>query len=203
MILSKLFNLNTKISIIFFLYWNRLKFKLKGVKFKNNLNVYSKMHLMVGKNAQITIGNDFTFISDDCINPLCRNIKGCIIANSEATISIGNNVGMSSPCIWAHTSIKIGNNVNIGGDCIIIDSDAHSLNYIDRRIPQIDITKKIDLPINIEDDVLIGTRCIILKGVTIGPRSIIGSGSVVTKPIPADCIAAGNPCKVIKYINNK
>ena len=56
---------------------------------------------------------------------------------------------------------------------------------------------------SIYNDVLIGTRCIILKGVTIGARSIIGSGSVVVKTIPADCIAAGNPCKVIKYINEE
>lgn len=53
-------------------------------------------------------------------------------------------------------------------------------------------------PIVIEDDVLIGTRCIILKGVTIGARSIIAAGSVVTKSIPADCIAGGNPAKVIR-----
>ena len=58
-------------------------------------------------------------------------------------------------------------------------------------------------PIVIEDDVLIGTRCIILKGVTIGARTIIGSGSVVTKSIPADCIAAGNPCQVIKSNNDE
>lgn len=55
--------------------------------------------------------------------------------------------------------------------------------------------------ISIEDDVLIGTCSIILKGVTIGARSIIAAGSVVTKSIPADCIAGGNPCKVIRYIN--
>lgn len=54
----------------------------------------------------------------------------------------------------------------------------------------------------IEDDVLIGTRCIIFKGVTIGARSVIGSGSVVTKSMPSDCIAAGNPCKVIKFTNH-
>lgn len=56
-------------------------------------------------------------------------------------------------------------------------------------------------PIVIEDDVLIGTRCIILKGVTIGARSIIAAGSVVTKSIPADCIAGSNPCKVIKQLD--
>lgn len=56
-------------------------------------------------------------------------------------------------------------------------------------------------PIVIKDDVLIGTRCIILKGVTIGARSIIAAGSIVTKSIPADCIAGGNPCKVIRKID--
>lgn len=53
-------------------------------------------------------------------------------------------------------------------------------------------------PIVIEDDVLIGTGCIVLKGVTIGARSVIGAGSVVTRSIPEDSIAAGNPCKVIQ-----
>ena len=55
-------------------------------------------------------------------------------------------------------------------------------------------------PVTIEDDVWIGANCQILKGVTIGVRSVIGAGSVVTKSIPADCIAAGNPCKVIRRI---
>lgn len=53
-------------------------------------------------------------------------------------------------------------------------------------------------PIVIEDDVWVSAHSIILKGVTIGARSIIGAGSVVTKSIPADCVAAGNPCRVIK-----
>ena len=55
-------------------------------------------------------------------------------------------------------------------------------------------------PIVIEDDVWVGAHSIILKGVTIGARSIIGAGSVVTKSIPADCVAAGNPCRVIKNL---
>ena len=52
----------------------------------------------------------------------------------------------------------------------------------------------------IEDDVWVGDHSIILKGVTIGTRSIIGAGSVVTKSIPTGCVAAGNPCKVIKKL---
>ncbi len=61
---------------------------------------------------------------------------------------------------------------------------------------------RIDKEIVIEDDVLIGMNSIILKGVHIGARSVIGAGSVVTKDIPADCIAAGNPARVIKIINH-
>lgn len=64
----------------------------------------------------------------------------------------------------------------------------------------VDMVTAASAPIVIEDNVLVGARCIILKGVTIGARSIIGSGSIVTKDIPSDCIAAGNPCKVIKSI---
>ena len=128
----------------------------------------------------------------------------------HSIITIGNDTGMSSACLWANTSITIGYYVKIGGDCIIMDTDAHSLDYMVRRLREknadgfgMDGLSAATAPIVIEDDVLIGTRCIILKGVTIGARSIIGSGSVVVKSIPADCIAAGNPCKIIRYINGK
>lgn len=129
------------------------------------------------------------------------------MAFPHSSITIGNGTGISSACLWANTSITIGNHVNIGGDCLIIDTDAHSLDYMVRRPHEEDIhgfgidgLSAATAPIVIEDNVLIGTRCIILKGVTIGACTVIGSGSVVTKSIPADYIAAGNPCKVIKYI---
>lgn len=83
---------------------------------------------------------------------------------------------------------------------MITDTDAHSLDWEDRRHGRGEVPS---VPIVIEDDVWIGAQCIILKGVTIGPRSIIGAGSVVTHSIPADCIAAGNPCKVLRKINSK
>ena len=198
-----LYELNLKFKNKFFIHWNRLKFYIKGIEYGKELFVTSNMFLSRGHNSKIIIGNNFTFTSGECYNPLCRNIRGCIVSYPKATIIIGNNVGMSSPCIWSHTKITIGNNVNIGGDTILMDSDAHSLNHFDRRNPTIDNLNKKDAPITIEDDVLIGARCIILKGVTIGARSVIGSGSVVTKSIPSDCIAAGNPCRIIKYIDKQ
>lgn len=181
-------------------YWkirNRILFKIKGAKFGNNLQVYNKMFLQI-KSGHLIIGDNFTFTSGDCLNPLCRNIQGGIYITNDGNINIGNTVGMSSPCLWITNSLIIGNRVRIGGNCTIIDSDVHDIDFLARaNLRPHDIK---NAPIVIEDDVWLGTNVTVLKGVTIGARSIIGAGSVVTKSIPADCIAAGNPCKVVKSI---
>lgn len=161
------------------------------------------------EDARFIIGDNVTFSSGSAINPLCRNIRGQVFITQNAEIVIGDNSGLSSTVLWAKESIRIGNNVNIGGDCIIMDTDAHSLDWkirsgsIKGTDGQIitDYDSSLSAPIIIGDNVLIGTRCIILKGVTIGARSIIGAGSVVTKSIPPDSIAGGNPCKVIRQIH--
>lgn len=204
----KLSHLPRKIRKIYYTFWNRFIFQINGITFGENMLIYNRFYLIKHPTAKIKIGDNFTFTSGEAFNPLCRNIRGCIYAYKNSKIHVGNNVGISSACLWAKKEIQIGNNVKIGGDCILMDTDAHSLDYRirnsqkkDERGESIDTILAQSKPIIIEDDVLIGTRCIILKGVTIGSRSIIGSGSIVTKDIPSDCIAAGNPCKVIKYIN--
>lgn len=118
----------------------------------------------------------------------------------NAVLEIGKNVGMSGTVIWVAKPIKIGNNVKIGGGTTLIDTDAHSLSFKDRRNEISDAKNRIDKEIVIEDDVLIGANAIILKGVHIGARSIIGAGSVVTKDVPEDCVVVGNPAKVIKIL---
>ena len=163
------------------------------------MQVFNRIYLRKHKSSYIEIGKNFRFSSGSAINPLCRNLRGCIYTRENARIKIGDNVGISSATIWASESITIGNNVNIGGDSILMDSDAHSLDYAVRRTPE-DCSKARTKPIVIGNDVLIGARTIILKGVTIGERSVIGGGSIVTKSIPSDCIAAGNPCKVIRML---
>lgn len=193
--------------VMWYKVWNKYILFINDIKFGKNLIIINKIYIKKHATAQIEIGDNFTFSNDDAINPLSRNLRGCIFADENSTIKFGNNVGISSACIWAKENIEIGNNVLIGGDCIIMDTDAHNLDYkiraakaVDERGRNIDKISAKSSPIKIEDNVLIGTRCIILKGVTIGARSIIGSGSVVTKSIPSDCIAAGNPCKAIKSI---
>ena len=176
---------------------NKLRLRLKGITYGDNCLIFNSFYLQ--NNGKITIGDDFLLQSGKGYNPLSRNIKASLVTDSNANITIGNHVHCSSICIRARKSIIIGDNVKIGGDTIIIDSNAHSLNYQDRRNDSLDASNAIHNEVVIGNDVLIGTRCIILKGVHIGDRSVIGAGSVVTKSIPADCIAAGNPCKIIKY----
>lgn len=204
---SKFFILPFKLRRMYYIQFNRLFFWLCDVKFGKNMQVINHFHLKKSWEAEVTIGDNFVFTSGESINPLCRNQRGCIFAPKGAIVRIGNNVGISSACIWAKERIEIDDNVKIGGDCILMDTDAHNLDYKIRNSMEKDIEgNSLDnmtaasAPIHIEHDVLIGTRCIILKGVTIGARSVIGSGSVVTKSIPSDCIAAGNPCRVIKYL---
>lgn len=185
----------------FYVYWNRFLFYLHGIEFGQNLIVSNHVYLVVNKSAKIHIGDNFRFASGSGFNPLSRNIKGSIRAEKDASVIIGNNVRISSTSIRAKQEIRIDDDVRIGGDTIIIDTDAHNLDWRIRiNDRKKDSTTAKSAPIHIKDSVLIGTRCIILKGVTIGEHSVIGSGSVVTKDIPANSIAAGNPAKVIKCI---
>ena len=192
-------NIMNMVLAMYYKYYNRLKFRLIGVELGGGSNMANSIYLNVSRRAKgVKIGDWFSFRSGGNLNPLSRNIKGCIVAWEGASIKIGNSVGISSACIWIRDSLTIGNNVKIGGNAIIMDSDQHSMNYQLRRAGKTDYPATKNAPIVIEDDVLIGTGAMILKGVTIGARSVIGAGSVVTKDIPADCIAAGNPCRVIK-----
>lgn len=200
---NKLFRILFKLKYLYYTYWNRIKFKIYGIEFGKGLQVNNKLYIYIGENAKVEIGENFTFSSGDNINPISRNVYGSIFCANNTYLKIGNNVKISGSSLRLHKSIIIGNNVTIGADCILLDSNSHSMNYLDRRDPIKDKTNKIDKAITIDDDVFIGTRCIILKGVTIGARSIIGSGSVVTKSIPADSIAVGNPAKVVRTIAHK
>ena len=140
-----------------------------------------------------------------------------ICESNDAVIIIGNKTFISGGTqIISSRKITIGNNVLIARDVIIQDGNSHSINHIDRK-KDIEYTtarfngkprsdKNFSLidrkDISIGDDVWIGLRCIILKGVTIGPRSIIAAGSIVTKDVPSDVIVAGNPAKVVKFLNS-
>lgn len=203
MIVNRLFRVLRYFTLLFLQktskFINNVYFK-SYVSAKGDVMIIGRFHIYVAKTARMEVGMNFKLVSTHLINPLCSR-PSSISVGDGAIVSIGDNVGMSSPTIWIRKSLIIGDNVNFGGGTIILDSDAHSLNYLDRRNGVKDMTNRVDKGIVIDDDVLIGMNTIILKGVHIGARSIIGAGSVVTKDIPCDCIAAGNPAKFIKMIN--
>ena len=124
-------------------------------------------------------------------------------------ISIGNNVIININCTFVDCNkITIGNNVLIASN-VQIYTATHPINISDRLLDNWSYNNPhaffntYALPVTIEDNVWIGGGVIILPGVTIGKNSVIGAGSVVNKSIPPNSLAVGNPCKVIRKINNK
>ena len=196
--LDKTLNISTILRIKLGPVFYRWLFRKKGIVFGKNMSIMGVISVI--GSGKIVIGDNFCMTSGEHINPISANLQASFFTDSpNAQIRIGDNVGMSSPRIWIHEELTIGNNVKIGGGVLFIDTDCHPIDYLVRRNSN---EGTCSAPIVIEDDVWIGAQSIILKGVTIGARSIIGAGSVVTKSVPSDCIAAGNPCKVIKTLKN-
>ncbi len=110
-------------------------------------------------------------------------------------ISLGTKVFFNFNCVVLDvTRVTIGSNV-LFGPSVQIYSATHPISAVERR-------KWLESarPIAIGSDVWVGGGAIICPGVTIGDRTVIGAGSVVTRDIPADVFAAGNPCRVIRSL---
>ena len=108
----------------------------------------------------------------------------------ENVIFYGMKSGMFGTEPWL---ITIGNNVYITADCAFITHDGGTL-ILRKEVPDLEWTA----PIKVGDNVYFGTRTLVLPGVTIGNRVILGAGSVVTKDIPDNSVAVGIPARVIK-----
>ena len=122
-------------------------------------------------------------------------------------ILIGNKVVINMNCTFVDNNIiEIGNNVLIASN-VQIYTATHSTKVHERMVDEqekgTEICKTYALPIKFCDGAWIGGGAIILPGVTIGENSVIGAGSVVTHSIPDNCVAVGNPCRVIKQIDNE
>lgn len=112
-------------------------------------------------------------------------------------ISIGEGTFVNYNCTMLDGGrITIGRHCQIGPNCQFY-TPKHPLDFAERRKPI-----ETALPITIGDDCWLGGGVIVLHGATIGDRCIIGAGSVVTKDIPADSVAVGNPCHVIRHTND-
>jgi len=140
-----------------------------------------------------------SFISSNIFDQSGKNInieKGANFGTGKG-IKIGDysGVGVRS---YIRGPLEIGNYVMMGPDVIILTS-SHKFESLET--PMCFQGGHNPKKVTIGDDVWIGTRVIILPGVTIGNGAIIGAGAIVTKDVPAYAIVGGNPAKIIKYRN--
>jgi len=113
-----------------------------------------------------------------------------------ATLSIGADTGISGATICAAVSVQIGARCLIGADAMIVDTDFHPLAPAGRRYAG-DEGGIGSAAVVIGDDVFLGARCAVLKGVNIGAGSVVGCGAVVVSDVPSGSIVAGNPARVV------
>ena len=121
-------------------------------------------------------------------------------------IRIGSNVIINMNCTFVDNKpIWIGNNVLIASNVQIYTS-THPVLPQERLVSDwqkkgTDFFRTYARPVVIENNAWIGGGVIILPGVTIGANDVVGAGSVVTRPVPPNCVAAGNPCRVIRRLD--
>jgi maltose O-acetyltransferase len=109
-----------------------------------------------------------------------------------AKLTLGNDVFLNQGVRIACTNeVTIGDNALIGDEVVILDSDYHGVANSETKAA----------PVLIESDVWLGTRVIVLRGVSIGQGSVVGAGSVVSRSIPPRVFAAGVPARVIRNLS--
>jgi len=178
-------------------YFAKIYCKSKGIQLGENVIFYGLLFANVYQGSRIKFGDNTVFRSDYKGNAIGINHRIILrTQSSSAVIEIGNGSGMSGGAICAHKKVIIGKNTLIGANVVIADNDFHPIEPNERLNNS---PKVISKEILIGDNVWIGADVYILKGVSIGDNTVIGAKSVVTKDVPANCIAAGNPVRIIRY----
>lgn len=166
----------------------RLKLLLRGIPCGRSTRFYGLAKFKRANRGRIVIGNHCTLNSSRTSNLIGVN-RPCIFTalEPESILTIGDHCGFSGTVIGCFDNVTIGKHVRCGANTLITDSDWHLDD------PRTGAPK----PVTIEDHVWLGVNVTVLKGVHIGRNSIIGAHSLVTRDIPPNVIASGNPCKVI------
>lgn len=144
-------------------------------------------------------------ILDDLIGHRGENvwIAAPFFVDYGENIHLGNNVEINMNCVFLDcNTITIGDFSGIGPG-VHIYTVSHPTDPAERLSENSTFWNSRTAPVSIGKNVWIGGGCIILPGVSIGDGSTIGAGSVVTRDIPPRCVAAGNPCRVIKSLDDR
>src|SRR3981081_1048718 len=174
-VLKSMLSISTFVDSIY----NRMMLSYEGVKYVTYPDICGKLKLQ--NNGSIEFGQDVRFNSSLTSN-FIGIYKPCTIAvTGNGSLEIGDHSGFSGVSIYCASTIKIGRYVNCGGNVSIWDTDFHPIHADERRVNNVD--KISSAPIVIGDDVFIGANSIILKGVKIGSRAVIGAGNALNTQV--------------------
>jgi acetyltransferase-like isoleucine patch superfamily enzyme len=163
--------------------------RCRGVEFLGSCEFMGRPKFKLYPGTRVIVGAGCKFLSGHTDN-LIGIDRPCIISvyNEGTVVKIGEGTGFSGTVIGAYRGVTIGNHVKCGANTLITDGDWH---------PE-DARSGEPAAVVIGDHVWLGVGAMVLKGAKIGNNTIIGANSVVTGDIPANVVAAGNPCKVIR-----
>lgn len=184
-------------------YWSLvvpIKAKLLGVSIGTKAAFYGAPIISMSRDSNVVIGDRVAMASDSRFTALGVS-RPCILRTLRpgAKIFIGDDTGMSGAVICAAVQVSIGKQCLIGADVMIFDNDFHPTASEGRRYSNSDVSVE-SAPVFIGDNVFIGTRSIVLKGVSVGRNSVVGAGSVVASNVPENVIVAGCPAKVVGHV---
>lgn len=189
-----------------------IKSIIKSIVYKRQYRKISRLITIKGKHHKIGPSASIVFADgsgkDDIVLDDHTNLYGKLISQSHGKISIGKYciIGRNSS-IQCVDSISIADSVILSTNVTICDSNNHPLSVGFRKVRSIlyNTTKEMHLykftphkPIVIKENVWLCENVRVCKGVTIGKNCVIGANAIVTKDIPDNCIAVGNPAKVVK-----
>lgn len=201
-------SLRNKLYSAWDLWWIKLDFSrsslrsrfslwFQGCEVGKGFRTSGKCCFKASKEGSIRIGDSVSLLAGHRSNRVGLSNPVLIETFGDGIVEIGKNSGASAVVISSRTKVSIGEHVKVGGNVRIFDHDYHSMNAAIRRTES-DVEDVKSSPVIIEDNVFIGTNAIILKGVHIGARSIIGAGAVVSgREIPPDSVVAGNPAHIL------
>jgi acetyltransferase-like isoleucine patch superfamily enzyme len=172
----------------------RWEAQFKGVRFEGRSEFLGRPLISLVKGGRMVFGDGVRIYSSVRANPLaCFQPSALRVLAPEAQLILGRNVGMSATAICAGLSIEIGEGTIMGAGAMIIDNDFH---HPSGQWEWTNDSRSKARPIQIGRGVFIGARAIVLKGVTIGDRAVIGAGALVSRDVPAYHLAVGNPARV-------
>jgi len=152
-------------------------------------------------NSKIVFGSNIHLVSDYRRAGITLHAPCQFTTMGSGEIVIGNDVQINGSAITSKKRVEIGDGTLIAPNCIIADSDFHAPWPPDER--RNSSTLGLDASVIIGKNVWLGLNVVVLKGVTIGDNSVVGAGSVVSRNIAPNTLAAGVPAKIIKTFDGE